>query len=79
MIPMYYIHVPAMFSASPEHRLEDALDAFREIGESGELTGALCLTIVRWALKCRSHDARPANACFSLLNVGGHSTLLTER
>ncbi|VDK38831.1 unnamed protein product [Gongylonema pulchrum] len=45
MVPMYYIRVPELFSSSPEHRLEDALDAFQEIGESGELAAALCCTI----------------------------------
>lgn len=46
MIPMYYIHVPSMFSDSPENRLEDALDAFYEMSQSGELVGALSLTVV---------------------------------
>ncbi|VDN21428.1 unnamed protein product [Gongylonema pulchrum] len=45
MVPMYYIRVPELFSNSPEHRLEDALDAFQEIGESKELVAALCCTI----------------------------------
>lgn len=50
MIPMYHIHVSSMFSSSPEYRLEDALDAFKEIGESGELAAALCCTIARLKL-----------------------------
>lgn len=46
MIPMYYIHVPDTFSKNPENRLEDALNAFWMMSQSGELVGALCCTVV---------------------------------
>jgi hypothetical protein len=31
MLPMYFIHVPSAFSSNPLHRLEDAIDAFRQM------------------------------------------------
>ncbi|VDN01720.1 unnamed protein product [Thelazia callipaeda] len=46
MVPMFFIHVPPMFSNSPENRLEDALDAFQEMRDSGELVAALSLTLI---------------------------------
>jgi hypothetical protein len=37
LIPFYYIHVPARFSECPEHRLEDALDGFTQLGNSWQI------------------------------------------
>ena len=43
---MYWIHVPDTFSNIPGHKLEDALNAFWMMKESGMLVGALCTTVV---------------------------------
>ncbi|KAI6242902.1 UAA transporter family protein [Aphelenchoides fujianensis] len=46
MIPMYWIRVPITFSTDPEHRLENVIDAFKEIGQNPEIALALMCTIV---------------------------------
>lgn len=46
LIPMYYIHVPGNFSTCPEHRLEDAIDAFVQIGNSWQICLATIGSII---------------------------------
>ncbi|KAI6196781.1 UAA transporter family protein [Aphelenchoides besseyi] len=46
MIPMYWIRVPEAFSTDPEHRMENVIDAFKEIGENPMIAVALMGTIV---------------------------------
>lgn len=46
LFPMYYIHVGDTFSGSPENRLEDALDAFVQLGNNWQLAFAFCGTMV---------------------------------
>jgi len=46
LVPMYYIHVNSTFSNSPEFRLEDALDAFVQLGNNWQLAFAFCGTMV---------------------------------
>ena len=38
LFPMYHIHVNSTFSSSPEYRLEDALDAFYQLGNNWQLS-----------------------------------------
>jgi len=46
LIPMYYIHVNATFSSSPEYRLEDALDAFTQLKNNGTLLVAFLGNVI---------------------------------
>jgi len=50
IIPMYYIYVPSTFSHNPLNRLEDALDAFRQMGENPMIIVALSGTVASMAL-----------------------------
>jgi len=46
LIPMYFIHTNQNFSDTPEYRLEDALDAFYQMGQSWEITLALVGSVI---------------------------------
>lgn len=46
LFPMYYIHVGSRFSGSPQHRLEDALDAFVQLGNNWQLSLAFSGTVI---------------------------------
>ncbi|XP_043235270.1 solute carrier family 35 member F6-like isoform X1 [Amphibalanus amphitrite] len=46
LFPMYHIHVNSTFSSSPEYRLEDALDAFYQLGNNWQLSLAFSGTII---------------------------------
>ncbi|VDD95232.1 unnamed protein product [Enterobius vermicularis] len=46
MIPLYFIHVSSMFSANPENRLEDAINAFWMMSKSSEVTWSLVCNVL---------------------------------
>lgn len=46
LIPFYFIHADQMFSHSPQYRLEDALDAFCQMGNSKIIVIAMIGNII---------------------------------
>lgn len=77
MVPMYYIHVPATFSTNPFHRLEDAIDAFRQMKYDPLICVALSATIIRFVLLFYSPKKIILKFLFIFL-VSHFSTLLAS-
>lgn len=50
LVPMYYIRVPSTFSSNPEHRLEDIVFAFKEMGEKPVILIAIFFLIASIAV-----------------------------
>uniref|UniRef100_A0A914D4C4 Sugar phosphate transporter domain-containing protein n=1 Tax=Acrobeloides nanus TaxID=290746 RepID=A0A914D4C4_9BILA len=50
MVPMYFIHVAAIFSDNPDGRLEDVFYAFYQMSQKPELVACVVLTIFNIAI-----------------------------
>ncbi|GAB6019097.1 Chromosome 2 18 [Chamberlinius hualienensis] len=46
LVPMYYIYVPGGFSTSPKNRLDDALDAFVQMGNNWQVCFAMVGSVI---------------------------------